>query len=379
MDPQKQESLYIQLFQMWKMEATLDILTDSNENRRIFSEVQSLIESIQKKWQTTKIKLAQKAYKKLLGNLNYMFKDLMEIRAEKLLKYAQHLKKIDQTKLFPYEQNFYKQIYTAYKGLSKAKKLYTNNSESIINGEIDCIPNETDDDVIGAKGSSVSIPSEEQGSGTVQAGADEVPKETPSPAADTIPHEDVGVGGENLDEIPDTYAEGPPDEYFQQAQDEIEKEMDRLNENDVSIDAIISGDLEEDEDKFDDFSQGAQSSETSNMKGTHDRQKSQAFVPGSNKTHEKVSSKQINPSSSSQIEENEEELPYCDDESIERRIKDKNISYRIVRLLKSYPALVGEDMRIYGPFKSEDVVNMPEKNANILLEDHFAEKISLSR
>jgi len=46
-----------------------------------------------------------------------------------------------------------------------------------------------------------------------------------------------------------------------------------------------------------------------------------------------------------------------------------------VRLLKDVPAVIGADMKTYGPFKTEDVASLPFENANVLVRQGLAEKI----
>lgn len=46
-----------------------------------------------------------------------------------------------------------------------------------------------------------------------------------------------------------------------------------------------------------------------------------------------------------------------------------------VRLLKDVPAIVGSDMKTYGPFKAEDVGSIPVENAKILIKQGLAEKV----
>lgn len=53
-------------------------------------------------------------------------------------------------------------------------------------------------------------------------------------------------------------------------------------------------------------------------------------------------------------------------------------NYIIIRFLKDTPPLVGIDLKNYGPFKENDIANMPYKNAIILLNERFAEKVELS-
>jgi DNA replication factor GINS len=46
-----------------------------------------------------------------------------------------------------------------------------------------------------------------------------------------------------------------------------------------------------------------------------------------------------------------------------------------LRLVKDVPAIVGADMKTYGPFKTEDVASLPVENARILVKQGLAEKI----
>ena len=46
-----------------------------------------------------------------------------------------------------------------------------------------------------------------------------------------------------------------------------------------------------------------------------------------------------------------------------------------IRLLKDVPAIVGADMKTYGPFKTEDVASLPVENVKILVRQNLAEKI----
>ncbi|MEM3727752.1 MAG: hypothetical protein QXF75_00950 [Candidatus Bathyarchaeia archaeon] len=47
----------------------------------------------------------------------------------------------------------------------------------------------------------------------------------------------------------------------------------------------------------------------------------------------------------------------------------------VVRFLKEVPAIVGTDMKIYGPFKCEDIASLPFENVKILIKQKLAEKI----
>jgi len=49
-----------------------------------------------------------------------------------------------------------------------------------------------------------------------------------------------------------------------------------------------------------------------------------------------------------------------------------------LRFLKDVPAIIGADMKAYGPFKVEDVASVPVENARILVKQGLAEKVEVS-
>ncbi|MFX1377558.1 MAG: hypothetical protein ACFFA4_00550 [Promethearchaeota archaeon] len=60
-----------------------------------------------------------------------------------------------------------------------------------------------------------------------------------------------------------------------------------------------------------------------------------------------------------------------------KRDDREKINYTLVRFLKKTPPLVGIDLINYGPFEEEDIANLPQKNAKILIIEKFAEKIEI--
>jgi len=49
----------------------------------------------------------------------------------------------------------------------------------------------------------------------------------------------------------------------------------------------------------------------------------------------------------------------------------------VLRFLKDVPAIIGVDMKTYGPFKVEDVASLPVDNAKILIKQGLAEKVEI--
>lgn len=55
---------------------------------------------------------------------------------------------------------------------------------------------------------------------------------------------------------------------------------------------------------------------------------------------------------------------------------EKETSRRVlVRFLQDTPAIIGADMKTYGPFKTEDIGTVPAENAKVLIKQGIAAKI----
>jgi DNA replication factor GINS len=50
----------------------------------------------------------------------------------------------------------------------------------------------------------------------------------------------------------------------------------------------------------------------------------------------------------------------------------------VLRFLKDVPAIIGADMKAYGPFKVEDVASLPVENAKILVKQGLVEKVEVN-
>ncbi len=56
----------------------------------------------------------------------------------------------------------------------------------------------------------------------------------------------------------------------------------------------------------------------------------------------------------------------------------EKITYRLIRFIETTPSLVGVDLINYGPFLKEDIANLPQENAKILVNEKVAEFIELN-
>jgi DNA replication factor GINS len=56
--------------------------------------------------------------------------------------------------------------------------------------------------------------------------------------------------------------------------------------------------------------------------------------------------------------------------------KDETV-LTIVRFLQPLPAIMGIDMKAYGPFKAEDVASIPQENAENLVKRGIAQRVEV--
>jgi len=57
---------------------------------------------------------------------------------------------------------------------------------------------------------------------------------------------------------------------------------------------------------------------------------------------------------------------------VEAAVKEKGEMKRVLRFLRDVPAIIGADMKLYGPFIPEDVAGVPAENAKILVKQGLA-------
>ena len=55
--------------------------------------------------------------------------------------------------------------------------------------------------------------------------------------------------------------------------------------------------------------------------------------------------------------------------------KNEKQAFTILRFVQEIPALVGSDMKTYGPFGPEDIANLPTQNARIFIKQGVAVKV----
>jgi DNA replication factor GINS len=63
--------------------------------------------------------------------------------------------------------------------------------------------------------------------------------------------------------------------------------------------------------------------------------------------------------------------------SLDEGFAEKPKKVVMVRFLKDIPAIVGVDLKTYGPFKCEDVASLPAENARILIKQKLAKEVEI--
>lgn len=52
--------------------------------------------------------------------------------------------------------------------------------------------------------------------------------------------------------------------------------------------------------------------------------------------------------------------------------------FSVVRILREIPQIIGADMKVYGPFKPEDIAVLPEENARALIKQGAAVEVNVT-
>lgn len=58
--------------------------------------------------------------------------------------------------------------------------------------------------------------------------------------------------------------------------------------------------------------------------------------------------------------------------------KPVEVKLEVVRFLSDFPAIIGVDLKTYGPFKAEDIATLPRENASALINQGVAKQVQYS-
>jgi len=60
------------------------------------------------------------------------------------------------------------------------------------------------------------------------------------------------------------------------------------------------------------------------------------------------------------------------------RSQPAEIRLEVVRFLSDFPAIIGVDLKTYGPFKAEDIATLPAENASVLINQRVVKQVEYS-
>ncbi len=63
---------------------------------------------------------------------------------------------------------------------------------------------------------------------------------------------------------------------------------------------------------------------------------------------------------------------------VEPPTKPAQVRLQVVRFLSDFPAIIGVDLKTYGPFKAEDVATLPAENASALISQGVVKQVQYS-
>ena len=64
-----------------------------------------------------------------------------------------------------------------------------------------------------------------------------------------------------------------------------------------------------------------------------------------------------------------ETIPTKEDQSLKNIVNDKKTPADVLMILEELPTIMGVDKKIYGPFSPQDIITMPQPNAQILIKN----------
>ncbi|MHA1584729.1 MAG: DNA replication complex subunit Gins51 [Promethearchaeota archaeon] len=348
MDAATQERVYLKLYGLWHVSYSSSLIQTIEQKDSFFYQVGELLKELSDRNLKEKNPILKQIIQGSIENTNFMVKDILDLRANKIRKKCKNLEKINEEKLLSFELLFYRQLYSAFRGYSKSRKLIgqeiaideddepgalptieseNNSSQFEISDSFE--PNDSFSDKNAANLSKNRDEGKVEINGNTSTSAKNNPfAEDTSLSFNPSPSLDLSLNSEDPSE----------DELFPSEEDIIFNTDDQdapiKNNNDFGL---ISP------------SQSPSASQSP------------------------LYSKPQNSSIPLEMESNSSSNKLDNSIKIER-----NIKYLPIRLLSSISAIVGYDFQIYGPFHKGDISYLPKSNAEILIEEDLAIPISIS-
>jgi DNA replication initiation complex subunit (GINS family) len=311
MKPSYQDQVYSRLYRCWQRENIQKNLTEIPEKECFMEDLRELINELNKNIEKTKNTTIKNIHHKTIENIQFMTKDLLNIREEKILEITRKIQRIDEKYLLSMEKAYYRQLYTAFKGYSKSKKLLM---EGILtNGNLKGISSTYDSSSVKKDSHSTkSQPSKEKPPSPTQQ-----PINTSSSSFEKKPQEKSNQSYSNnqsKQRVTPPTIKSPKKENSNQTPSLTANPHQSTSASNKSVDNTPAKDT---------------------------------------KTKKMKKKKKIKSSPSAQHPRN-------------------SIKFIALRIIKEIDSIVGEDMKIYGPFHPGNFVFLPKSNGKVLIDENCA-------
>ena len=311
MKPNRQEAIYQKLYRAWLDEHKRKSLNKLPNKDCFLEDIRDLIHFIKTNIVSEKNSALQNIQEKTINNIRYMVSDLLDLREEKILTSTRALQKINESLLLKVEKQYYRQLFTAFKGYSKSKKMLV--SGILTNGHL--------------------LPKD-------QKSPQKVRQDTKKPSTEDVSPPRTST---NTSKSKKSY----PGEQSSNFLDSTLPPSTTSHETNES--SQISRREKDTPDRTSSSSPQPSSSRSSSLSDS-----SSSKFPSSSKSEPSTKSSS-SPSS-----------------SLSPSPASPSSSFTILRIIESLEPIVGADMKIYGPFSPGNVVFLPKINADILIEEDFA-------
>jgi DNA replication initiation complex subunit (GINS family) len=390
------DETYRILLDVWKREITLPTLLKIESMERFIPRIKTLLQYLNDKLHHSSNPIFKQIILEYIERVKYLMEDIFETRFTKILNHTQNNIPIEEDLMFPFENECYKSISLGFKGYLMAKNFVLSPEQKHIGQFIK--PNE-----------SLLTTIQNGMSATVPLLPDNQDQEDSQDLRDLEDQNNLSTSpiDENQSNTTNNASNGATSSQSMKLNDEalpVEQEVPQNDQNelsqiapDQSTDEEIlpeTNSLASVEDIFSELNSipempeiEDQNKQTSTLtpemsviseNSTIDPLRSASTQGGGLSGNDKSPVQPVNPAVEQSAGQISEAIPNKSSKFLMNSIShefDISIEYSVIRIISEVPELVGEDLRIYGPFCPEDVVSLPKSNADIIVSQRKAEII----
>ena len=408
------DEIYRILLDVWKREIALPGLLEIESMERFIPRIKTLLQYLHDKMVNSSNQVFKQIISEYINRVKYLMEDIFETRFKKILHHTQNNIPINEDAMFPFENECYKSINLGFKGYSMAKNFVLSPEQKHIGQFIKVDENLLNNIQNGISAvNSIQQNLEQSIDGIDDLGLidenepmkDAGKSEGNDPAEDlNINQDETNISNEMSIEGQDFYDElnSMPELPESLESETIESETiesETIESEIIESETLLNIPPAENPSKSDSSNETQSKNLQSSLLSGSPQQplisnslKQESSILPSQQAKSSLSweekslnlpSEHIDPSVSSQshdlisqIDLQQNHIKKLD--SVYSKISvelDSSIQYCVIRILADVPELVGEDLRIYGPFCPQDIVSLPKSNADIIISQRKAESV----